>query len=288
VSDERWLLVDSLNIAHRMFHAVPPMNGPKDSRTEVIFGFLREIRKLEAKFAACRLFFFFDSGAPKRLGIYPAYKGNREESRAKRKGTDKDDKFLQAQILELREHILPRLGYNNVYHEEGYEADDLIAIFSRNNVPQYPSRTAVIVSSDHDFRQVLFGHVFTDGGRTVLKQSYVEQYCPRTDSITTAAELGMTKKEIILAKAIEGCGTDNIKGVPGFGPIKAQKAALGGYKEGTKEHDSITAHKDLIALNTKLVSLPIDWSVIMEEVPDTVRQSKWDKVLREYGIRSMR
>lgn len=286
-AEEKWLLIDCLNTCHRLFHALPPMNGPDTQRTEVIFGFLREIKKWEEWFKPCRLFFFFDFGWPKRKAIYPAYKENREESRKKRAGTDKDDGHLQSQVRLLRQTILHRLGYNNVYAEDGYEADDLIAIFTRNNVPQFPSRTAVIVSSDQDFLQCLYGHVLTDGGRTVLKQSYVEQYDPRNQTYTDATMLGMTRREIILAKAVEGCSSDNIPGVPGYGPRKAGKFAIAAahYKKGYGE---LEEHKELIERNIKLVTLPIDWDVIMEVEDDTVSEAKWLRVMRTYGIRRIR
>lgn len=290
--EERYILVDCCNAAHRNFHALPPMTGPKimnewEGRTEVIFGLLRDVKKWEAMFAPCRLFFFWDSGMPKRKEIYPQYKANRKESREKRKGTDKDDKYLQAQMLELRDVVLPKLGYNNVYWQEGYEADDLIMIFTRNNVPQFPSRTAVIVSSDHDFQQCLYGCVITGGGRTVMKQSYVEQYDPRADALTTARDMEMTRREMILAKAVEGCTSDNIKGVEGYGPVKSQKFALAAvhYKKGYGELD---AHKELIARNIKLVTLPVDWLPMMEVEDDTVRDSKWERVMRTYGIKRIR
>ncbi len=287
MADEKWLLIDCLSSAHRLFHGMAPLNGPDKSRTEVIYGFLRDIKKWERQFAPCRFFFFFDSGMYKRKDLYPEYKGNREASRAERKGTPKDDAFLQSQVFKLCFYVLPALGYNNVYHVEGYEADDLIAIFCRNNVPQYPSRTAVIVSSDHDFHQCLFGHVMTDlGGTRVLKQSYVEQYDPRSDSITTAVDVALTRQELILAKAIEGCRSDNIPGVEGYGPVKSKKFALG--CKDFKKLGELEPHRALIERNIKLVALPIDWNVIMEVENDSLRDSKLAKVMSTYGIRSLR
>lgn len=270
-----WLLIDVQNSCHRLFHALPPMTGPM-GRSEVLFGFLRDIRNLQAEFDTKDIAFFFDYDKPIRCDILPEYKANRAESKLKRADTGKDDAFLQYQINLLRDLVLPRLGFNNVFFESGYEADDLIVSFHLYVVQGHGR--SLIVSSDKDFWQSL--------------QEDLRQYDPRTTkthgSNTTMDELKLTRSQYVKMKAIAGCSSDNIPGIEGVGDKTAIKYLLGELPKDSTKYKLITKSTALIDRNIKLVQLPYPGTPIPQVEKDTVTDTKWKTVLKQLGISKIR
>src|SRR5437868_2353755 len=111
-----WLLIDVPSLAHRAFHTTGGLVF--DGRhTGVVFGVLRYLVTLEGYFPGARPVFAFDSGPYLRAAVCPSYKA----------GWNGTDETLKRQLGQIRDDVLPALGYANIFHAPGYEADDVIA-----------------------------------------------------------------------------------------------------------------------------------------------------------------
>jgi hypothetical protein len=149
--------------------------------------------------------FCFDHGKPKRARLYPAYKANRKPESIE----DKEHRSERnRQINLLRNEYLPAIGFKNVFWQEGYEADDLIASIVRSNARL---TDIAILSSDKDLYQLLSPRVFMwNRGKKTTLQSFYQEW-------------GIKPDRWAEVKAMAGCTSDNIEGIDGVGEKTAIK-----------------------------------------------------------------
>lgn len=270
------LLIDGDNVAARMFFALPVIHknsDPSGPRVEVIFGFLRETLKLLDQFAPCRLVFLFDSDKSKRREILPYYKDTRAPAKNNSIDTPRDYRQLERQKDTLR-HMLKELGFANVFCEDGYEADDLIA-----SLAQTCEGERVIVSSDHDLWQCL-----RDG--EVLQYDFGR--CRMHTAKSFRLEWGVTPRQWARVKAIAGCASDGVPGVKGVGEVTAAKYLKNELGSRCKAATAIAEGKDIIHRNYKLVRLPFDGTPQPRLRDDDLVWSRWPRVLKSYGVDGLR
>ncbi len=103
--------------------------------------------------------------------------------------------------------IFESLGCKNIFPNV-LEADDVCAWLSM----VLPGKS-IIVSADHDLLQMVTPNVSVYNLKKMTTFKNFEEV------------KGMTPKEFILYKAIKGDTSDNIRGVPGLGEVKAAKLA---------------------------------------------------------------
>ena len=139
-------------------------------RTEVIYGFLKQLLVLSEKFAPNQIAFCWDSPVYKRRDLYPGYK--KKDAPASPEEAQGISLLLE-QFNQLREYILPYLGFTNIYQVKGYEADDLIATLVMSYGRKIP---VVVVSRDHDLYQLLdFCTLYSITGRaTTTRDEFVK------------------------------------------------------------------------------------------------------------------
>ena len=132
----------------------------KGSATGVIFGFIRTLMTLQENLRGDVITFAWDSDKrvkSYRKEVYPEYKANRtveDKSEA-----DKIlDEIAKPQFNEIREKVLPALGFDNIFMQPRLEADDIIGQL----VWQYTVRASqpenyevVMVTRDGDMFQLL-------------------------------------------------------------------------------------------------------------------------------------
>src|ERR1700722_6320763 len=169
---------------------------------------------------------FFDSYKSKRFELYPNYKKDRIEKWANATQEEKLDREEYQQQLWMIMKVLPKLGYKNIFHQSGYEADDVIASICRN---LSSNDRAVIVSSDKDLYQLL-------SKRVSMQKAKGEMY---TEKDLSKDYFGLEQEQWHVVKAIAGCETDSIEGVKGIGDILAAKFLRGLVKEGSKTYQKI-------------------------------------------------
>lgn len=198
------MVIDSNSVMHRAFHAIPPMNSPDGAPTNAIYGFLNMLlRILEDEKPDYVLAAFDTAAATQRHITYPDYKGKRPPTA--------DD--LRSQFSLIRE-ILPQMGIC-VGRKDGYEADDLLGIFSRRG--EAAGCQVRLLTGDRDALQL----VDPDTQVILMKKGVSETIC--YDEAEIQNQYGITPTQLIDVKGLMGDASDNIPGVPGVGEKTALK-----------------------------------------------------------------
>src|ERR1700733_15045762 len=116
-------LIDAHAYLHRAYHALPPLTTSKGQPVNAIYGFMRMIIKIEREYKPDYIAVCFDTAAPTfRHVAFKAYKATRKET----------DTALISQFPVALE-AMKALGLAT-FELDGYEADDLIAHFTRAGI----------------------------------------------------------------------------------------------------------------------------------------------------------
>lgn len=264
---EPWLLIDCPYMAWRAHYTTGSLSH-KGRPTGVLYGFFHSLHNIQSFLSVSRVAFCFDGLTNLRKAVYPDYKGNRQSS----------DPMKEAMFYEVHQQIdglkkwLPKLGFRNVFCQEGYEADDLIASL----VKQYTEREFIILSSDKDLYQLLRPGVWIwnpVSQKSITVESFQEEW-------------GISPDWWAWVKAIAGCKTDNIPGISGVREKTAVKYLLG--KTSEKQTQKIgTLQYDMLAKNLPLVTIPLPGLAPMELRPDEVTAKKWRSFCEWKGMKSL-
>ena len=241
-------LVDGSTYIFRAYHALPPLTRKSDGfPVGAISGFCNMLDKLvkeeKEKKAITNLLVVFDaSGKTFRNDIYPNYKANRSEA--------PEDLIPQFPVIRKATE-----AFNIPYVElMGYEADDLIASYSR--AAQKENMKVTIVSSDKDLMQLVSDNVSmldTMKNNIVQKGEVYEKF-------------GVYPEKVIDVQALAGDSVDNIPGVPGIG-IKTAALLINEYGnldglfknaesiKQKKRRENIIEFEEQAYLSKKLVTL---------------------------------
>ena len=240
----------------------------KGSRTEIIFGFLRHIHELARHFETKQFAFCWDSRKSLRKEIYPEYKANRRINQ-----TSEDielDKIAYLQFNEIKDVVLSKIGFKNIFEKEGYESDDIIASIVKNNQGRF-----IVISSDNDLFQLL-NHCSL---YNISKKSL-------TTKIIFEREHSISVEKWHLVKTIAGCSSDNVNGIPGIGEKTAIKYLKGLLKTGTKA-SAIESMGEIFKRNIGLVTLPFDGiGTFNMKFDETFAEKDFIEVCENYGFES--
>ena len=244
-------LVDGSTYIFRAYHALPPLTRKSDGfPVGAISGFCNMLDKLvkeeKEKKGITNLLVVFDaSGKTFRNDIYPDYKANRSEA--------PEDLIPQFPVIRKATE-----AFNIPYVELiGYEADDLIASYSR--AAQKENMKVTIVSSDKDLMQLVSDNVSmldTMKNKIVQKGEVYEKF-------------GVYPEKVIDVQSLAGDSVDNIPGVPGLG-IKTAALLINEYGnldglfknaesiKQKKRRENIIEFEEQAYLSKKLVTLRDD------------------------------
>jgi len=268
------LVIDSNYLCYRTHFVRSTRNLSFEGvATGCIYGFLRDVLSLMTTYRPDRIAFCFDVGQNIRKLKDPGYKASRGVLRNKQTPEQKKQyKQLQKQITKLREKILPNCGFRNVFWQEGYEADDLIASITK---AASPDDEVTIVSGDHDLFQLL-----TDNVR--------QWTCKQLVTISSFhLQHGIDPCDWAHCKAIAGCSSDDVVGIAGVGEKTAAAYLRGELADTSKAVQKILEGQNRIKKNMKLVKLPYKGTRSCELVIDKVKKTKWRKVTKRYGMKSI-
>ena len=252
------LLLDCNYLCWRAFHSTG-----KNLDRGTTFGFLSTLQKLRDQFQPDRIAFCFDGDGPsKRKEIYPDYKGNRKPN-----DNAGDRLMVHQEIKELRDKHLKDLGWRNIFHGPGLEADDVIASICKRET----DGGMVIVSADKDLYQLL------DDDRVLMWEPSRKRLL---DAKLFRDEWGIDPARWVNVKAIAGCSSDNIPGVVGIGE-KTAAAFLNKRVPHSKRMET-TSHKirqnyELGKFNLRLVGLPYEGTPRFKLRSDEATGGKWLK-----------
>jgi DNA polymerase-1 len=279
-----WLILDCNYLCHRAFHTTGAL-AFQGEQTGVTFGFLRDIHTLKDRFLSTNFVFCWDFGKGLRHKVCPTYKANRNSNQKQASWNtfsagdiarlhDIQDGFNRQMKLIRKEH-LSTLGYNNNFWQDGYEADDIIAKVC-DLLPK--TDEAIIVSADKDLYQLI-------NERISCFNPSSKQYLTLDGFVDTWK---IFPNEWPMVKAIAGCRSDNIQGVPGVGDKTAVKYLRKEFKPGTRIPKLIKQHQAMWEANLPLVLLPYAGCRNVKLVEDVPTQKGWEEVADRLGMNSLR
>jgi 5'-3' exonuclease len=187
------------------------------------------------------------------------------------------DKVFCQQVERLKSEYLWTIGFTNIFQQGGYESDDLIAAICKSLDPA--KQSAVIITADTDLLQCIRPHIRWYSPRSRQTMSLQAFY----------KQTGIYPKDWAKLKAIAGCSSDNVKGIPGVGEKTAIKYLTGQLDESHAKYKAIKrGWKKIVLRNKRLVLLPFEGTPVPKLKRDKLSQEGWNKVTRKLGMKSIR
>jgi DNA polymerase-1 len=217
-------LVDGSSYIFRAYHRLPPLTNRHGLNVGAVYGYTTMLWKLAESLhkadGPSHLAVIFDAGSHTfRNDMFEGYKAQRPPP--------PPDLVPQFPLIRdaTRAFSLPCI------EEEGLEADDIIACYSKAALAE--GWKVTIVSSDKDLMQLI------EDGRLDLYDTMNDR---RIDRAYVVEKFGVPPEQLGEVLALMGDSVDNIPGVPGVGP---KTAALLIQQYGDVE--TVLAHTDEIA-----------------------------------------
>lgn len=247
---KEFLLIDGSSLIFRAFYAIRNLTTQDGIFTNGVYGFLsmyyKAVELLEPDYVCVA----FDRSTPTfRVKDYAEYKGTRQET--------PDE--LKAQFGMLKD-VLDAMHITHI-DLDGFEADDILGTLStRANEKGIQS---YLLTGDRDYFQL----VDTDTKVLYTKKGISE--LAEYDLKAIEEEYGVTPKQLIEVKGLQGDTSDNIPGVPGVGPKTAIKLIQDyGNIEGVYENidrisgkklvENLKEHETIAYLSRKLGTIYTD------------------------------
>lgn len=220
------MLIDGSSLIFRAFFALPKLTNNDGVMTNGVYGFLTMYNNAVNRYKPDYVLVAFDRASKTfRHKEFKDYKATR----------DKMPSELSYQFGILKD-ILDSLNikYTDL---EGFEADDIVGTYAK--IAQEAGYDSVLITGDRDYLQLVDEKIvvnLTKKGVSETKEYTVD---------TIKEEFGLTPKQLIDVKGLEGDKSDNIPGVDGIGPKKAiDFIKKYGSIEGLYEHlDEISGKK---------------------------------------------
>jgi DNA polymerase I len=242
-------LIDGSGFIFRAYHALPPLARKSDGLpTGAVAGFCNMLWKLledtKAGDKPSHLAVIFDAGRKSfRNDLFGDYKANRS--------APPDDLIPQ---FPLTRDAVRAFGVSCV-EKDGFEADDLIATYSR--LARQADAKVTIVSSDKDMMQLIYD------GKVEMLDTVKNR---RIGAAEVIERFGVPPQKVIDVQALIGDSIDNVPGVPGIGVKTAAKliAEFGdletlltraGEVKQNKCREALIEHAEMARLSARLVTL---------------------------------
>lgn len=226
---------------------MPPLTNPENVPVGAVYGFTNMLLKLLKEHKPDYFCVAFDSGKETfRSTIYPAYKANRPDA--------PDD--LKPQFPLVRD-AASALGLKS-FEMVGYEADDIIATFTKRALEQGIEVT--IVSSDKDLMQLV------DDGKVTMFDAMKNKFIKEKDVLE---KFGVQPAKVLDVCSLIGDSSDNVPGAPSIGPKTAAEliaqfdnldnllAKTAEIKQ-PKRREVLEANKAQILMSRELIRLHFD------------------------------
>ena len=195
------LVLDGNSIVNRAFYGIKLLTTKSGDYTNAIYGFLTMLKKLLDETGPDGVAIAFDRKAPTfRHKAYAGYKANR-------KGMPEE----LAQQLPVLQELLTALGYQ-IVSCEGWEADDILGTLAA--ACEASGDGCLIATGDRDSLQLVSPQTTVRLATTKFGQPQVTVY----DEAKLREEYGVSPRQMIDLKAIQGDTSDCIPGVAGIGP----------------------------------------------------------------------
>ena len=254
------VLIDGNSILNRAFYGImgnKMLTTPDGKYTNAVYGFLAILFKVLEDIEPEYLMVTFDLKAPTaRHKLYDGYK-------ATRKGMPNE----LAEQMPILKDILKSMNIK-VIEKEGYEADDVLGTIAKR--AEKKSFDVTIVSGDRDTFQLTSSRVKVRIPHTKVGKTETEIF----DREAVLKKYGVTPKQLIEVKGLQGDTSDNIPGVPGIGEktalelVKKYKTIDGLYEAIEKGEDDLKPKaRERLLENKELAMLSRTLGTINLEVP---------------------
>lgn len=248
------------------------LTTPDGKYTNAVYGFLAILFKVLEDIEPEYLMVTFDLKAPTaRHKLYDGYK-------ATRKGMPNE----LAEQMPILKDILKSMNIK-VIEKEGYEADDVLGTMAKR--AEKDGFDVTIVSGDRDTFQLTSNRVKVRIPHTKMGKTETETF-GREEVLK---KYGVTPKQLIEVKGLQGDTSDNIPGVPGIGEktalelVKKYKTIDGIYEAIEKGEDDLKPKaKERLLENKELAMLSRTLGTINLEVPieenlEEFKIKEWNK-----------
>lgn len=241
---DKLVIIDGNSIMYRSFYALPLLSNSEGKFSNAIYGFAMQVINIINNINPKYMVVAFDAGKHTfRNDLFDGYKATRKPM--------PDE--LREQIEPLKEML--KLMNITVVEKQGIEGDDIIGIVSK----KFLDTETIIVTGDRDSFQLVddvTSVYFTKKGTSDVKIMTVK---------ALKDEYGVTPKQFIDLKALQGDTADNIPGVAGVGP-KTATDLVQKYSsiENLYEHvdeisgklkDKLIENKEMAFLSKKLATI---------------------------------
>ncbi len=254
------VLIDGNSILNRAFYGImgnKMLMTPDGKYTNAVYGFLAILFKVLEDIEPEYLMVTFDLKAPTaRHKLYDGYK-------ATRKGMPNE----LAEQMPILKDILKSMNIT-IIEKEGYEADDVLGTIAKR--AEKESFDVTIVSGDRDTFQLTSNAVKVRIPHTKMGKTETDIF----DENTVIEKYGVTPKQLIEVKGLQGDTSDNIPGVPGIGEktalelVKKYKTIDGIYEAIENGEDDLKPKaKEKLLENKELAILSRTLGTINLEVP---------------------
>lgn len=258
-------LLDAVNYLFRSYYAIGPMLSPQGESTSALYGFIRSLQKLTKDFSPDYIVAIFDGPDNKksRQRFFADYKMHRKQA---------------------PEDLYPQFEWASRYCQlagipflciEGIEADDAMASVALWAKKQ--GFTVFLCTSDKDLMQIIDDQIF-------MLQLHKNNLLVDTKKVKEIH--GVEPTQMLDLLAIMGDSSDNIPGLPGFGPKTAASLlqefgsldailAKPEKVKGQKKQQTLKEEKDTALLSRKLATLDTEVAIPKElafyeaDPPDT-------------------
>jgi len=195
------LVVDALNLAFRWKH---------QGRTDFAQDYVGTVQSLAQSYNCEKIIITADQGSSSyRKNLDPGYKQNRKDLRDKQ--TEEEAEAFREFFQEYEKTLAALENQYPVLRYEGVEADDIAAHLVKFKT-HYGLDKIWLISSDRDWDLLI--------SDTVSRFSYVTRKEVTKDNWSDHYDVSM--EEYISLKCLTGDKGDNVPGIPGIGPKRAQ------------------------------------------------------------------
>ena len=195
------LVVDALNLAFRWKH---------QGRTDFAQDYVGTVQSLAQSYNCEKIIITADQGSSSyRKNLDPGYKQNRKDLRDKQ--TEEEAEAFREFFQEYEKTLAALENQYPVLRYEGVEADDIAAHLVKFK-GHYGLDKIWLISSDRDWDLLI--------SDTVSRFSYVTRKEVTKDNWSDHYDVSM--EEYISLKCLTGDKGDNVPGIPGVGPKRAQ------------------------------------------------------------------
>ncbi|MDR1253628.1 MAG: DNA polymerase I [Oscillospiraceae bacterium] len=229
------LALDGNSILNRAFYGINILTNKNGQYTNAIHGFIMMLNKLTHETTPDAIAIAFDMRTP--TFRHKAFKGYK----AGRKGMPSE---LACQLPVLKE-LLEYLGYAMV-ECEGFEADDILGTLAKSC--EKGGHTCIIATGDRDSLQLVSNLVSVRITTTKCGKPSVTLY----DEKKVIEEHGVTPKQLVDIKALQGDTSDNIPGVVGVGKKNALML-IQKYGSLDAVYDDIESHNIKLSIKSKII-----------------------------------